>query len=262
MNKNTFVKLFFFMLFHDLGGSTQTYYEFFDPPFSHINGNHEKVGIVFLHGLGGSAESCNEWIDFARNEGIRPSSSQCAVYIPEAKDRSWFDVNALLPDLMHISNPKNQTPANIKTLLEKIKNIAPQLQSLKAGIKDFMKREGITMKNLHFVGYSQGGILAQMLAYSLPDSCGSVCFAGCPWVWTPGEDIKLPHSILMAINNDDPIFGNIYHFSRDIFKKKVGSKKFNTAVKEVIEQEGGHSISQTAKIVCAKHFKEILGVIS
>ena len=126
-------------------------------------------------------------------------------------------MNALLPDLIHISNPENQTPANIKALLEKIKNIAPQLQSLKAGIKDFMKREGITMKNLHFVGYSQGGILAQMLAYSLPDSCGSVCFAGCPWVWTPDEDIKLPHSILMAINNDDPIFGNIYHFSRDIF---------------------------------------------
>ena len=233
MNKNTFFKLFFFMLFHDLGGSTQTYYEFFDPPFSHINGSHEKVGIVFLHGLGGSAQSCNEWIDFAREEGIRPSSSQCAVYIPEAKDHSWFDVNALLPDLVHISNPENQTPANIKALLEKINTIAPQIQ-----------------------------ILAQMLAYSLPDSCGSVCFAGCPWVWTPDEDIKLPHSILMAINNDDPIFGNIYHFSRDIFKKKVGSEKFNTAVREVIEQEGGHSISQTAKIVCAKHFKEVLGLLS
>ena len=41
-----------------------------------------------------------------------------------------------------------------------------------------------------------------------------------------------------------------------------GSEKFNTAVREVIEQEGGHSISQTAKIVCAKHFKEVLGLLS
>ena len=262
MNKSIFFKLFFFMFFHGLGGSTQTYYEFFDPPFSHINGSREKVGIVFLHGLGGSAQSCNEWIDFAKEEGIRPSSSQCAVYIPEAKNRSWFDVNALLPDLMHISHSENQTPANIKALLEKIKTIAPQLQSLKAEIQEFIKREGIAMKNLHFVGYSQGGILAQMLAYSLPDSCGSVCFAGCPWVWTPGEEIKIPRSILMAINNDDPIFGNIYHFSRDLFKQKVGVAKFNTAVKEVIKEVGGHDISTEAKTLCAKHFKEVLGLLS
>lgn len=52
----------------------------------------------------------------------------------------------------------------------------------------------------------------------------------------------------------------IFH---EIFsRKKVGSEKFNTAVREVIEQEGGHSISQTAKIVCAKHFKEVLGLLS
>lgn len=250
------------MLFHDLGGSTQTYSEFFDPPFSRINGSHEKVGIVFLHGLGGSAQSCNEWIDFAKEEGIRPSSSQCAVCIPEARDNSWFDVNSLLPDLMYISNPVNQTTENIQVLLQKIKEIAPQFQSLKREIQIFIEREGIKLKNLHFVGYSQGGILAQMLAYSLPDSCGSVCFAGCPWVWVPGEDIKLPHSILMAINNDDPIFGNIHHFSRDLFKQKVGAAKFNTAVKEIIKEVGGHDISLEAKTVCAEHFKEVLGVIS
>ena len=223
---------------------------------------HEKIGIVFLHGLGGSAETCKEWINFAIGKGIHPSQSQCAIYIPEAENHSWFDVNSLLPDLIHISDPSNQTPENIGALLGKIKNMAPQFKQLKKEIRDFLKREKIKIKNLHFVGYSQGGILAQMLAYSLPTSCGSLCFAGCPWIWMPGEKIQKPHAILTAINNDDPYFGNIYPYSRDMFKKKVGASCFNAAVKEVIGSEGGHEISLAAKIEGTKHFKEILRLSS
>ncbi len=245
MSKKYFLKLFFLVLL----------------AIQCINA-HGKIGIVFLHGLNGSAETCKEWINFAIEKGIQPTTSQCAVYIPEAENHSWFDVNPLLPDLIRISDPKNQTPENIGALLSKIKDMAPQFQNLKNEIKEFIKREGIEIKNLHFVGYSQGGILAQMLAYSLPSPCGSLCFAGCPWVWMPGENIQKPRSIVMAINNDDPYFGQIYPYSRDMFKKRVGASWFNAAVKEVIENEGGHDISHTAKIEGAKHFKEVLGLSS
>lgn len=151
---------------------------------------YAKIGIVFLHGLGGNAQSCKEWINFALKNGINANTEQCAVYIPEAKNNSWFDVNPLLPDLIRISDPSNQTPENIGSLLNKIKDMAPQFRHLKNEVKHFMKREGISIENLHFVGYSQGGILAQLLAYSLPESCGSLCFAGCPWIWMPGKKFK------------------------------------------------------------------------
>ncbi|MCE2716275.1 MAG: alpha/beta hydrolase [Pseudomonadota bacterium] len=219
---------------------------------------YAKIGIVFLHGLGGNAQSCKEWINFALKSGIRTNAEQCAVYIPEAKNNSWFDVNPLLPDLIRISDPSNQTPENIGSLLNKIKDMAPQFRHLKSEIQHFMKREGISIENLHFVGYSQGGILAQLLAYSLPESCGSLCFAGCPWIWMPGEKIQKPLSIVMAINKDDPYFGNVYSYSRNMFMQKVGAIWFRNAVHEVISQEGGHEISHAAMVAGTQHFKEIL----
>lgn len=223
---------------------------------------YAKIGIVFLHGLGGNAESCIEWIKFAQQNGLTTDSEKCAVYIPEAKNNSWFDVNPLLPDLIRISDPRNQTPENIGALLNKIKDMAPQFRHLKNEVHHFMERENITIDNLHFVGYSQGGILAQLLAYSLPESCGSLCFAGCPWIWMPGEKIQKPKSIVMAINNDDPYFGNIYPYSRNMFMQKVGAVWFDTYVREVICKNGGHEISFAAKMAGTNHFKEILEINS
>ena len=221
---------------------------------------HEKIGFVLLHGLGASAEMCREWVAFALENDIHPPCSQFAVYIPEAKDRSWFDINPLLPDLIHISEPANQTPENMAILLSKIKDAAPQFHDLSREINAFREREEIEVRNLHFVGYSQGGIFAQMLAYSLPSPCGSLFFAGCPWI--PDENIQKPRSIIMAINNDDPLFGKVYQCSRELFNQKVGEMYFSSTVKEAIESEGGHDISQAAKIIGINHFKAVLGISS
>ena len=228
---------------------------------------HEKIGIVLLHGFAGGEAMCREWgtwveSDFKRNN-IHASSSQFAIYIPEADHiaednaRSWFPIKPLFHDLSQLSEPAKQTPENITLILNKIKSVSSQLTALNDKIQAFREREEIEIRNLHLVGYSQGGIFAQMLAYSLPSPCGSLFIAGCPWM--PEENIQKPLSVIMAINKDDHIFGRVYEWSRDLFKQKVGDAWFGTTVKEVIQEIGGHGVSHAAVIEGINHFKALLG---
>lgn len=104
--------------------------------------------VILLHGRGASAQSILQLAD-------RLPQENTAFLAPQAADRTWYPHSFLEPI------QKNQP--HLDSALSRISRILDDLQA-----------HGLEQKNVHLIGFSQGGCLATEYAVRNGDRSGSV----------------------------------------------------------------------------------------